>query len=72
MKPRGDASRQARGLGITQRRFEETTMDKLPSTAGKGEPWPVLLMPEETKQVAGGINPQPLPPGEDRPSAKLE
>jgi hypothetical protein len=29
-----------------------------------------MLTPSETKQVAGGINPQPLPPGEDRLSAK--
>jgi hypothetical protein len=49
-------------------------MDKLPSTAHKREPLPcpAVLTPAETRQVAGGLNPQPLPPGEDRPSAKLE
>ena len=29
-------------------------MDKVSSAANKGEPWPVVLTPEETKQVAGG------------------
>ena len=34
------------------------------------QPQPIVLTRSETKQVAGGINPQPLPPGEDRPSAR--
>jgi hypothetical protein len=38
----------------------------------RAQPRPVVLTPSETKQVAGGINPQPLPPGEDRLSAKSE
>ena len=36
----------------------------------RARPQSVMLTPSETKQVAGGINPQPLPPGEDRLSAK--
>jgi hypothetical protein len=47
-------------------------MDKVSSAANKGEPWLVVLTPEEMKQVAGGLNPQPLPPGADKPSAKPE
>ena len=38
----------------------------------RARPQSVMLTPSETKQVAGGINPQPLPPGEDRLSAKSE
>jgi len=43
------------------------------STDRKGESLPEPAVPtlEQMKQVAGGLNPQPLPPGEDRPS-KLE
>jgi hypothetical protein len=51
-------------------------MDKVSSNDHKGELSPLLqptvLTPEQRRQVAGGLNPQPLPPGEDRPSAKLE
>lgn len=28
---------------------------------------PIELTPAEIKHVAGGLNPQPLPPGEDKP-----
>ena len=38
----------------------------------RARPQSIVLTPSETKQVAGGINPQPLPPGEDRHSAKTE
>jgi hypothetical protein len=51
-------------------------MDTKPAADRKGDlctpPQPIVLTPSETKQVAGGINPQPLPPREDRPSAKSE
>jgi hypothetical protein len=49
-------------------------MDKIPANNCIGErlPQPVVLRPVETREVAGGINPQPLPPREDRPSAKSE
>jgi len=51
-------------------------MDKVSSIDHKGEPsklpQPAVLTPEQTRQIAGGLNPQPLPPGEDRPSARLE
>ena len=30
---------------------------------GSLSPLPVVLTPRETKEVAGGLNPQPLPPG---------
>jgi hypothetical protein len=40
--------------------------------ASRARPQLIELTPSETKQVAGGINPQPLPPGGDRPSAKSE
>ena len=36
-------------------------MDKVSSAANKAEPWLVVLTPEETKQLAGGLNPQPYP-----------
>jgi hypothetical protein len=36
------------------------------------QPQPIALRPSETKPVAGGINPQPLPPGEERSSARTE
>jgi hypothetical protein len=48
--------------------MSKTEMDR---RAG-AQPQPVVLRPSETKQVAGGVNPQPLPPGEDRPSARTE
>lgn len=42
-------------------------MDMKPSTDRKGSSWslpkPVVLTPNETQQVSGGLNPQPLPPG---------
>jgi len=51
-------------------------MDKVSSTTLEREPSSLpqlaVLTPEQTRQVAGGINPQPLPPGEDRPSVKFE
>jgi hypothetical protein len=51
-------------------------MDKVSLTDHKGKlspsPQSAVLTPEQTKQVGGGLNPQPLPPREDRPSAKLE
>jgi len=51
-------------------------MDKVAPTDHKAElsplPQAAVLTPEQTRRVAGGLNPQPLPPGEDRPSAKLE
>jgi len=49
-------------------------MDKVFSTNRKGKPLPApaVLTPEQTIQVAGGINPQPLPPEQGRPSAKLD
>jgi hypothetical protein len=51
-------------------------MDKMLANDRTGErsplPQPVVLTRGETKQVAGGLNPQPLPPGEDRLSAKSE
>ena len=51
-------------------------MDKMPASdradEGSPLPQPVVLTPGETRQVAGGLNPQPLPPGEDRLSAKSE
>jgi hypothetical protein len=51
-------------------------MDKMPASdrTDEGSPLqqPVVLTPGETRQVAGGLNPQPLPPGEDRLSAKSE
>jgi hypothetical protein len=41
-------------------------MDKQPTTHRHGDSWllpqPVVLTPGETGQVAGGLNPQPLPP----------
>jgi hypothetical protein len=37
----------------------------------RARPQSVMLTPSETKQVAGGINPQPLPQ-DDRLSAKSE
>ena len=51
-------------------------MDEVSSTGREREP-PLLpqtavLTPQQTRQVAGGLNPQPLPPAEDRPSATLE
>ena len=36
------------------------------------QPQPIVLTRSKTKQVAGGMNPQPLPPGENRPSARTE
>jgi hypothetical protein len=41
---------------------------------GEGAPLPrsVVLTPRQTKEVAGGLNPQPLPPAADRLAAKLE
>jgi hypothetical protein len=49
-------------------------MNNVFSTDCKGEPlWePAVLTAEQMRQVAGGLNPQPLPPAEDRHSAKLE
>jgi hypothetical protein len=47
-------------------------MDKKQATDRKGDSPAIVLTPSETKQVAGGINPQPLPPREDRPSARSE
>jgi hypothetical protein len=39
-------------------------MDKNPATDGNrfSRPLPIVLTLAETKQVAGGLNPQPLPP----------
>jgi hypothetical protein len=49
-------------------------MNKVFSTDHNGEPLPeaAVLTPEQMRQVAGGLNPQPLPPGEERLSAKLD
>jgi hypothetical protein len=42
-------------------------MDKKPRAGSKGAhcplPEPIVLPLQEAQQVAGGINPQPLPPG---------
>jgi hypothetical protein len=41
-------------------------MEKTPASDRKGDPWlllqPFVLTPNETQQVSGGLNPQPLPP----------
>jgi hypothetical protein len=41
-------------------------MEKMPASDRKGDAWllrqPMVLTPDETQQVAGGLNPQPLPP----------
>ena len=41
-------------------------MDKKPVTGGKADrrppPQPIVLTPEEMREVSGGLNPQPLPP----------
>jgi len=41
-------------------------MEKKPATDRKGDSWPlpppIVLTSEDAKQVAGGLNPQPLPP----------
>ena len=49
-------------------------MNKVFSPDCKGEqlPEPAVLKPDQMRQVAGGLNPQPLPPGEERLSAKLD
>jgi len=48
-------------------------MNKVFSTDRKEPlPEPAVLTPEQMRQVAGGINPQPLPPEGARPSAKLD
>ena len=43
-------------------------MEKTPASDRKGDPWlllqPIVLTPNETQQVSGELNPQPLPPVE--------
>jgi hypothetical protein len=48
---------------MSQREMAGEPIDRLQS---------IVLEPSETNQVAGRINPQPLPPGGDKLSAKSE
>jgi hypothetical protein len=44
-------------------------MEKTIANDRKGDLWlllqPIVLTPDETQQVAGGLNPQPLPPSRE-------